>query len=51
MQIADGSYGLIEFKLGHKRIGEGAQYLLKIDKLIKQKIADGDTYIPELAFL
>ncbi|MBQ2654014.1 MAG: ATP-binding protein [Methanobrevibacter sp.] len=51
LQIADGRYGLIEFKLGNKRIDEGAQSLLKIDKLIKQKIADGDTHIPEPSFL
>ena len=51
LQIADGRYGLIEFKLGDKRIEEGAQSLLKIDKLIKQKIADGDTHIPEPSFL
>jgi len=51
LQIADGRYGLIEFKLGEKRIDEGAQSLIKIDKLIKQKIADGDTHIPEPSFL
>ena len=51
LQIADGRYGLIEFKLGDKRIDDGAQSLLKIDKLIKQKIAEGDTYIPEPSFL
>ena len=51
LQIADGRYGLIEFKLGEKRIDEGAQTLLKMDKLIKQKIAEGDTHIPEPSFL
>ena len=51
LQIADGRYGLIEFKLGDKRIDEGAQSLLIIDKLIKQKIADGNTHIPEPSFL
>lgn len=51
LQIADGRYGLIEFKLGDKRIDEGAQTLLKMDKLIKQKIADGNTHIPEPSFL
>ena len=51
LQIADGRYGLIEFKLGDKRIDEGAQSLLKMDKLIKQKIAEGDTHIPEPSFL
>ena len=51
LQIADGRYGLIEFKLGDKRIDDGAQTLLKMDKLIKQKIADGNTYIPEPSFL
>ena len=51
LQIADGRYGLIEFKLGDKRIDEGAQTLLKMDKLIKQKIAEGNTHIPEPSFL
>ena len=51
LQIADGRYGLIEFKLGDKRIDDGAKSLLKMDKLIKQKIAEGDTHIPEPNFL
>ena len=51
LQIADGRYGLIEFKLGDKRIDDGAQTLLKMDKLIKQKIAEGNTHIPEPSFL
>ena len=51
LQIADGRYGLIEFKLGDKRIDDGAKSLLKMDKLIKQKIAEGDTHIPEPSFL
>ena len=51
LQIADGRYGLIEFKLGDNRIDEGALSLLKMDKLIKQKIANGDTHIPEPSFL
>ena len=51
LEIDDGRYGLIEFKLGDTRIEEGAQNLLKMDKLIKQKIASGDTHIPEPSFL
>ncbi len=51
LQIADGRYGLIEFKLGDKRIDNGAKSLLKMDTLIKQKIAEGDTHIPEPSFL
>lgn len=51
LQIADGRYGLIEFKLGDKRVDEGAQSLLKMDKLIKQKIDEGATHIPEPSFL
>lgn len=51
LQIADGRYGLIEFKLGETRIEEGAQNLLEMDKLIKDKIAKGDTHIPEPSFL
>lgn len=51
LQIADGRYGLIELKLGDKRIEDGAKNLLKIDKIIKDKIASGDTHIPEPSFL
>lgn len=51
LEIDDGRYGLIEFKLGDTRIEEGAQNLLKMDKLIKQKISSGDTHIPEPSFL
>lgn len=51
LEIDDGRYGLIEFKLGDTCIEEGAQNLLKMDKLIKQKIASGDTHIPEPSFL
>jgi hypothetical protein len=51
LQIADGRYGLIEIKLGDTRIEAGAQSLLKMDKLIKEKIASGDTHIPEPSFL
>ena len=51
LQIADGRYGLIEFKLGNKRIDEGARNLLKIDKQIKERISNGKTHIPEPSFL
>lgn len=51
LQIADGRYGLIEFKLGEKRIEEGVENLLKMDRLIKEKIASGDTHVPEPSFL
>lgn len=51
LQIADGRYGLIELKLGDKRIEDGAKNLLKMDKIIKDKIASGDTHIPEPSFL
>ena len=51
LQIADGRYGLIEFKLGDKRIDEGAQILLKMDNLIKEKISKGETHIPKPSFL
>ena len=51
LQIADGRYGLIEFKLGNTRIDKGAKSLLKMDKLIRQKIAEGSTHIPEPSFL
>ena len=51
LQIADGRYALIEFKLGDRKIEEGAQSLIKINDLIKEKIASGDTCIPEPSFL
>lgn len=51
VELADGRYGLFEFKLGDKRIDDGAKSLLKIDKLIKEKIASGETHIPEPSFL
>lgn len=51
LQLVDGRYGLIEFRLGDKRIDEGAKTLLKIDKLIKDKIANGNIHIPEPSFL
>lgn len=51
LQIADGRYGLIEFKLSNNGIEEGAKSLLKMDELIKSKIASGDTYIREPSFL
>ena len=51
LEIKDGRYGLIEFKLGYRRIEEGAENLVKMNNLIKQKIASGDTHIPEPSFL
>ena len=36
---------------GDKRIDEGALNLLKMDRLIKQKIAEGAIHIPEPDFL
>lgn len=51
LQLADGRYALIEFKLGSARIDDGAKRFLKLDKLIKKKIASGDTHIPEPSFL
>lgn len=51
LELADGRYALFEFKLGDKRIEDGAQSLLKMDRLIKEKIASGDIHIPEPSFL
>ena len=51
LQLGDGRYALIEFKLGDRRINEGAKSLLKMKDLIKTNIAKGKTHIPEPSFL
>ncbi len=51
IQLDDGRYALIEFKLGSKEEEKGAKNLLKIDKLIKNKIKQKQTKIPEPSFL
>ena len=51
IQLDDGRYGLIEFKLGSKEEEKGAKNLLKLDKLIKEKIKQNQTKIPEPSFL
>ena len=37
LHLNDGSYALIEFKLGSKQIDEGASHLLEINRLIEKK--------------
>lgn len=51
IQLDDGRYGLIEFKLGSKEEEKGAKNLLKLDKLIKEKIKQNQTKILEPSFL
>ena len=51
IQLDDGRYGLIEFKLGSKEEEKGAKNLLKLDQLIKEKIKQNQTKIPEPSFL
>ena len=49
--LQNGEYALIEFKLGSDEEEKAAKNLLKLKKLIKQKIADGKIKIPEPKFL
>ena len=51
LTLDNGDYALIEFKLGSAEEEKGAKNLLKLDKLIKQKIKEGKTKIPEPKFL
>ena len=51
IDLDDGNYALIEFKLGTKEIDKGAENLLKLENIIKNKKRDGKTHIPEPSFL
>ena len=51
IQLDNGNYGLVEFKLGDTEEEKGAKNLLKLDKLIKEKINNKKTKIPEPSFL
>ncbi|AMK15246.1 ATP-binding protein [Methanobrevibacter olleyae] len=51
LTLNNGKYALIEFKLGSNEEEKAAKNLLRLDKLIKEKIALGDVNIPEPSFL
>lgn len=51
LQLNDGRYALIEFKLGDKDIEKGAENLLKLKKLINKQRDKGKIHIPEPTFL
>lgn len=51
LQLNDGRYALIEFKLGNREIEKGAENLLKLKKLINKQREKGKTHIPEPTFL
>ena len=51
LQLNDGRYALIEFKLGNKDIEKCAKNLLKLKELINKKREKGKIHIPEPAFL
>lgn len=51
IQLDNGQYGLIEFKLGDREEEKGAKNLLKLQNLIKKSIESNKTNIPEPSFL
>ena len=51
LQLNDGRYALIEFKLGDTDIEKGAENLLKLKKLINNQRDKGKIHIPEPTFL
>jgi hypothetical protein len=51
LHCSDGSYGLIEFKLGGTRIEEGAAHLLQLNSLIKKANEINRTNLREPSFL
>ncbi len=51
LELNNGDYALIEFKLGSKEEDKGASNLLKLKKLINAKRESGETKIPEPKFL
>lgn len=51
LQLNDGRYALIEFKLGDTDIEKGAENLLKLKKLINKQRDKGKIHIPEPTFL
>ena len=51
LHLADGRYGLIEFKLGSKGIDEGATHLLELKELIKKANEEKRARLREPSFL
>ena len=51
LHLADGRYGLIEFKLGSKGIEEGASHLLELGALIKKANEEKKARLREPSFL
>jgi len=51
LHLADGRYGLIEFKLSNNRIEEGATHLLKLKYLIQKANHEKKTNLREPSFL
>ena len=51
LHLADGRYGLIEFKLGSKGIDEGAAHLLELKELIKKANEEKRARLREPSFL
>ena len=51
LELDDGNYALIEFKLGMREIDKGAKNLLKLKSIIIDKKEKGETHIPEPSFL
>jgi len=51
LHLADGRYGLIEFKLGSKGIEEGASHLLELKELIKKANEEKRALLREPSFL
>jgi len=49
--LNDGRYALIEFKLGEKEIEKGANSLLKLKKLVKEKVKNTKIDLEEPSFL
>ena len=51
LTLKDGRYALIEYKSGRDGFDKGAENLLKLDKIIKDKIVKGNVDIKEPSFL
>ena len=51
LTLNNGQYALIEFKLGSDEEEKAAKNLIRLKKLIKEKIDSGDVKIPEPSFL
>lgn len=51
LELDNGEYALIEFKLGTKEIDKGAKNLLKLKSIIMNKKEKGETHVLEPSFL